>query len=80
MPAATPECLADAIVESVKAGARVINLSCAVLQSAPQSERALEAALDFAARRQVIVVAAAGNQGTAEARPTRHPWVIPVAA
>jgi hypothetical protein len=38
MPAATPEALADAIVDSVNAGARVINFSCAVLQSPPRGE------------------------------------------
>jgi subtilisin family serine protease len=81
MPAATPEALADAIVDSVNAGARVINLSCAVLQSPPTGERTLEAALDHAARRQAIVVAAAGNQGSVGSSAlTRHPWVIPVAA
>ena len=81
MPAATPEALADAIVDSVNAGARVINLSCAVLQSPPKGERMLEAALDHAARRQTIVVAAAGNQGTVGSSVlTRHAWVIPVAA
>ena len=81
MPAATPEALADAIVDSVNAGARVINLSCAVLQSSPKGERMLEAALDHAARRQAIVVAAAGNQGTVGSSVlTRHALVIPVAA
>jgi subtilisin family serine protease len=81
MPATTPEALADAIVDSVNAGARVVNLSCAVLQSAPQGERALEAAVDHAARREAIVVAAAGNQGTVGSSVlTRHAWVIPVAA
>jgi subtilisin family serine protease len=81
MPATTPEALADAILDSVNAGARVVNLSCAVLQSAPQGERALEAALDHAARREAIVVAAAGNQGTVGSSVlTRHAWVIPVAA
>ena len=41
----------------------------------------LEAALDHAARRQAIVVAAAGNQGTVGSSVlTRHPWVIPAAA
>ncbi len=81
MPTATPEALADAIVDSVNAGARVINLSCAVLQASPKGERTLEAALDHAARRHAIVVAAAGNQGTVGSSVlTRHSWVIPVAA
>ena len=41
----------------------------------------MEEALDQAARRGVIVVAAAGNQGTlGSSAITRHPWVIPVVA
>jgi subtilisin family serine protease len=41
----------------------------------------LEEALNQALRRGVIVVAAAGNQGTlGSSAITRHPWVIPVVA
>ena len=41
----------------------------------------MEGALDYAAKRGVIIVAAAGNQGTiGSSAITRHPWVIPVAA
>jgi subtilisin family serine protease len=41
----------------------------------------LEEALDYALQRSVIVVAAAGNQGTlGSSTITRHPWVIPVVA
>jgi len=80
MPTATPEALADAIVDSVNAGARVINVSCAVLQPSPTGERMLQAALDHSARRHAIVVAAAGNQGIVGSSVlTRHSWVIPVA-
>jgi len=81
VPGATPEALADAIVASVDGGARLINLSCAVMQSPPQAERLLEAALDHAARRHVIVVAASGNQGVVGSSVlTRHAWVVPVAS
>jgi subtilisin family serine protease len=81
VPSATPEELAGAIVESVDAGARVINLSVALAQPSSKSERPLEEALNYAARRRVIVVAAAGNQGTIGSTPiTRHQWVIPVVA
>jgi subtilisin family serine protease len=39
----------------------------------------LEQALDYAAQRGVLVVAAAGNQGTVGGSAiTRHPWVIAV--
>ncbi len=81
MPSATPREVAGAIVECVKAGARVLNLSAAFAQPSSRAERELEEALDFAARLGIIVVAAAGNQGTLGSSViTRHPWVIPVAA
>ncbi len=81
MPSATPEELAAAIMEAVNAGARVLNLSAALSQPSSKGERELEAALDFAARRGVISVVAAGNQATVGSSAiTRHPWVIPVAA
>ena len=81
MPSATPEELATAIIECIDAGARVINLSLALAQPSVKGEQALEQALNQAARRGVIVVAAAGNQGTlGSSAITRHPWVIPVVA
>jgi subtilisin family serine protease len=81
MPSATPLELAGAIVDCVKAGARVLNLSAALTQFSSKGERELERALDFAASRGVITVAAAGNQGTlGSSAITRHPWVIPVGA
>jgi subtilisin family serine protease len=64
-----------------EAGARVLNLSLAVARSPSRGERALKFALDHAARRGVIIVAAAGNQGTVGGTIiTSHPWVIAVAA
>ena len=81
MPGATPEELAAAIVDCVKAGAHVINLSAALVQPSSRGERRLEEALDYSAWRGVIVVAAAGNQGTiGSSAITRHSWVIPVIA
>lgn len=80
-PSATPERLATAIVECVKSGARVLNLSLAVTRSSSKGERALKLSLDHAARHGVIVVAAAGNQGAVGGTIiTSHPWVIAVAA
>ncbi|WP_234328110.1 S8 family peptidase [Streptomyces sp. NRRL S-37] len=73
--------LAEAIVETVDAGVLVLNLSMA--QPAPSGARdpALEAALDHAADRGVILVVAAGNQGRpGSSALTGHPWVIPVTA
>jgi subtilisin family serine protease len=81
MPRATPKELADAIVACVQAGARVLNLSAALLQSTAAGERALQLALDFVAQRGAIAVAAAGNHGmVASSAITRHSSVIPVAA
>ncbi len=81
MPSATPDELAEAIIDCINAGARVINLSAALAQPSTKGEHKLEQALDYAARRGVIVVAAAGNQGMiGSSAITRHPWVIPVVA
>jgi subtilisin family serine protease len=80
MPNATPKELAAAIVETVQAGARIVNLSAALVQRCTNGERELQQALDFAALHGVIIVAAAGNQGTLGGSIiTRHQWVIPVA-
>ena len=79
MPSAMPEELAQAILDCIDAGARVLNISAALAQPSMKNERTLEEALDQAARRGVIVVAAAGNQGTLGSTAiTCHPWVIPV--
>lgn len=81
MPSATSDELAEAIIDSVGAGARVINLSSALVRPSAKGESKLEEALNHAAHRGVITVAAAGNQGTVGSSAiTRHPWVIPVAA
>jgi subtilisin family serine protease len=81
MPSTTPQELAAAIIECIDAGARVLNLSAALAQPSSKGERELEDALDYAARRGVIAVVAAGNQGTVGSTAiTRHPWVIPVIA
>ena len=81
MPSATPQELATAIIECIDAGARVINLSLALAQPSIKEELVLEEALNQAVRRGVIVVVAAGNQGTlGSSAITRHPWVIPVVA
>ncbi|NOT83575.1 MAG: S8 family serine peptidase [Methylococcaceae bacterium] len=81
MPSATPKELATAIIDCINAGARVINMSLALTQPSTKEERALEEALNQAIKRGVLVVVAAGNQGTlGSSAITRHPWVIPVAA
>jgi subtilisin family serine protease len=81
MPSATSEVLAAAILDCIRVGARILNLSAALSPPSLAGHRAMEEALDHAARRGVLVVTAAGNQGTlASTAITRHPWVIPVAA
>jgi subtilisin family serine protease len=81
MPSATPHELAVAIIECIDAGARVINLSLALAYPSTKGEQELEQALDRAVRRSVIIVAAAGNQGTlGSSAITRHPWIISVVA
>jgi subtilisin family serine protease len=81
MPTATAAELSRAIFDVIDAGARVINLSVALQGASPRGERGLREALNFALRRGVVVVAAAGNQGSVGSSIiTGHPWVIPVAA
>jgi subtilisin family serine protease len=81
LPSATPQDLAEAIIETIDAGARVLNLSAALAQPSINGERELEEALSYAASGGVIVVAAAGNQGTiGSSAITRHPWVISIVA
>ena len=81
VPEATPDELAEAIRSCVAAGARVLNLSVAIARPSMRQHAALGEALDHAARRGVIVVAAAGNQGSIGSSViTRHPVVIPVTA
>lgn len=77
----TPETVGEAIRDCIRAGAKIINLSLTLLHSSTQGERAVLDAIDTAASRGVIIVAAAGNQGTLSSTAiTRHPWVIPVVA
>jgi subtilisin family serine protease len=80
-PTASPQELADAIIECVEAGARILNLSLSLATPSPNREPTLAQALDYAAARGTLVVAAAGNQGTVGGSAiTRHPWAISVVA
>ncbi|MET8794938.1 S8 family serine peptidase [Nocardia sp. NPDC004568] len=73
--------LASAIVELVEAGARIVNVSLAVNQRTAEAGRTLREALDHAFRREVIIVAAAGNQRAMAGSPvTRHRSVVPAVA
>jgi subtilisin family serine protease len=81
MPAASPDQLTEALRDCIRSGCRIVNLSAALVQPSTHGERHLTEALDEAGRRDVLVVAAAGNQGAVGSTAiTRHPWVIPVAA
>ena len=80
-PKSTPEELAEAIIDCIDAGARVLNLSAALAKPYFRSEGKLEQALDYASARGAILVAAAGNHGViGSSSITRHPAVIPVVA
>jgi subtilisin family serine protease len=79
VPSASAEVLATAITEAVAAGTRIINLSCSIGRCSGQGETRLDWALNLAAKKGVIVVAAAGNQAKVGGSCiTKHPWVIPV--
>ena len=80
MPIATLDALADAIVDCVNSGARLLNVSAALAGPSRAPERRLLEALDHAAQRGAIVIAAAGNQALGSSAITRHPWVVPVLA
>jgi subtilisin family serine protease len=79
---ADPAELALALADCADAGVRVVNVSAGLAQPSMKDERALTDALDHAARRDVIVVVAAGNQGTlgrpaSTAPSTISPCAIP---
>jgi hypothetical protein len=80
-PSASVDELATAIAKAVNAGARLINLSLAILGDEQQNNARLAAALDFAAASGAVLVVAAGNQGRlAMGQLLSHPVVIPVVA
>ena len=75
----SPEELAEAIIEVVDAGAKIINLSLGLSSSSLVKFNELEEAYDYAFKKGVIVVATAGNQGNIGYFPIiDHPWIIPV--
>jgi len=81
VPNAEPEALAGAIGDCIGAGACVLNLSVSLGDASRSAADTLSEALNHAARRGVLVVAAAGNDGTiCSSAITHHPWVIPVTA
>jgi subtilisin family serine protease len=80
-PSATPEELSNAIIETIDAGARVINLSLGLFSSSLTVYDKLQQAYDYALHKGVIIVVAAGNQGNiGNISLINHQWLIPVAA
>lgn len=80
-PATTADALANAIYNSVKSGARILNLSVNLNQVSSQSHTPVSEAIQYAADNGVIAVAAASNTGaSAQSALTNHPWVVPVVA
>lgn len=81
IPSSTPEELSKAIVQTIDAGAKVVNLSLGLSSSSLTAYQRLKDAYDYALRRGVILVAAAGNQGNiGHIAMLDHPWLIPVAS
>lgn len=81
MPNTTPLELGRAILSCIDAGACVINLSLGLARNHTGGLQPLDEALHHAVRRDVLVVAAAGNHGRIGSSPiTGHRWVIPVVA
>ena len=82
LPSTTPKELSNAIIETVDAGAKIINLSAGLSTSSLLAYKELEEAYDYAMRKGVIVVTALGNQGNIGGYLSilSHRWLIPVAA
>jgi subtilisin family serine protease len=73
--------LAAAIEDCLAAGVRVINLSLTLTPGDWDADRQVCAQLDRAVRRDIVIVAAAGDDFAGGGSAiTRHPGVIPVAA
>jgi subtilisin family serine protease len=81
VPSTTPEKLSNAIIETIDAGARIINLSLGLSTSSLVVYDRLQQAYDYALRKGVIIVVAAGNQGNiGNTSIISHQWLIPVSA
>lgn len=80
-PSATADELSKAIVETVDAGARIINLSLGLSASSLITYDTLQQTYDYLLHKNVIIVVAAGNQGCiGNVSLIDHKWIIPVAA
>lgn len=80
-PSATSEELSNAIIETIDAGAKIINLSLGLSTSSLTSYDNLRGAYNYALQKGVIIVVATGNQGSiGNTSLINHNWVIPVCA
>jgi subtilisin family serine protease len=80
-PEVSPAELASAVVDTVDAGARIVNMSLGLATTALVSCRELEQAIEYAFQKGAILIAAAGNHGRIGPVPLfSHPWVVPVSA
>ncbi|HEY4921282.1 MAG TPA: S8 family serine peptidase [Xanthobacteraceae bacterium] len=80
-PSATVDDLAVAIRNAVAAGARLINLSLAILGTESEYHPGLAAALNVAEASGAVLLVAAGNQGrVAMGQLLSHPVAVPVVA
>ncbi len=81
IPTSTPEELSKAIVQMIDAGARIVNMSLGLSSSSLAIYHRLKEAYDYALRKGVILIAAAGNQGNiGHISMLDHRWLIPVAS
>jgi subtilisin family serine protease len=78
-PSSSPEELAEAIVEVVDKGAKIINLSLGLSTSSLTLYPKLQESYDYARKNGVIIVASAGNQGNIGGISLiDNDWIIPV--
>ncbi len=81
LPSASVARLAEAISVASAAGAKLINLSLAIVGDDAAFDKQLADALDYAESKGAVVLAAAGNQGRlAMGQLLSHPVTIPVVA
>jgi subtilisin family serine protease len=80
-PSTTHEQVSEAIIQTVNAGADIINLSLGLSPSSLVTYRILLEAYDFMLVNTVQYISASGNQGNiGSISLIRHKWIIPVAA
>jgi subtilisin family serine protease len=81
VPTSSPHELSDAIIDCVKAGVRIINLSLGLNVYSLIAYPNVQEACHYALKNGVIIITAAGNQGdVGYTSLLNYPWIIPVAA